>query len=80
MRMDPTENVKFGTNYLRAMLGKYDDNLINALSAYNQGPGNTDQWLESGGNFGDLPPETRQYISRISERMLGDRDTYEGPL
>lgn len=75
MRMDPASNVELGTNYLRALYGRYGGDLTRTLAAYNMGPGNADKWT---GSFDDLPAETRRYVSRVSERMTGDRPTYSG--
>ena len=62
---DPVENVRFGTEYLNAMVKKYDNNIVNSLAAYNMGPGKTDKWLDAGGKFDELPKETQNYINKI---------------
>jgi soluble lytic murein transglycosylase-like protein len=62
---DPVENVRFGTEYLNAMMKKYDNNIVNSLAAYNMGPGKTDKWLDAGGKFDELPKETQNYINKI---------------
>jgi hypothetical protein len=36
-----------------------------ASIAYNMGPGATDAWLKNGGNFKELPAETRDYIGQV---------------
>lgn len=61
-RFDPKENVRFGVEYLQAMLDKFDGDQVRALAAYNWGPGNATKWS---GDFNDLPAETRDYINRI---------------
>ena len=66
---DPVKNRAFGTKYINAMLGKFNGNVANALSAYNFGPAATDKWLRSGARFSGLPDETRNYIVNI----LGNR-------
>jgi len=57
---DPKANVQGGTQYLRALLEKYNFDLIKALAAYNAGP----QRVE---HYGGLPPyyETQAYVARI---------------
>jgi soluble lytic murein transglycosylase-like protein len=34
--------------------------------AYNWGPGNTEEWLSTGGNLENIPKETRDYLGKIS--------------
>jgi hypothetical protein len=64
-RMDPVENLRFGAEYLSAMLRKYDGDYPRALAAYNAGFGKVD---EAGGipNF----RETQNYVANI---MRGGR-------
>jgi soluble lytic murein transglycosylase-like protein len=66
--LDPGENVRGGVSYLRNMLERYagtDDQLVQALAAYNAGPGVVDR-------HGGLPPyaETRLFVRRVIERFL----------
>lgn len=64
MRNDsPEENVRFGRDYLAALLKRYDD-VPTALAAYNWGLGNVDEWI-AGGRKGELPEETQTYIRNI---------------
>ncbi len=55
----PTDNVRGGTQYLRAMLDRFGD-LNRALAAYNAGPTAVDRW-------GGVPPyrETQDYVRRV---------------
>ena len=64
-RLDPTESLRFGAEYLAAMLRKYDGDYPLALAAYNAGFGKVD---EAGGipNF----RETQNYVANI---MRGGR-------
>ena len=64
-RFDAKESKRFGTQYLSAMLARYDGNVDKALAAYNWGPGNADKW---GGDLSRLPAETRDYITKIRGR------------
>lgn len=62
-RFDPAANRRFGEDYLKAMLNRYDGNVPKALAAYNWGPGNADKWS---GDMASLPEETRNYITSIT--------------
>lgn len=62
-RFDPAEGRRFGEDYLKAMLNRYDGNVPKALAAYNWGPGNADKWS---GDMSALPEETRNYITAIT--------------
>ncbi|MDX1379744.1 MAG: transglycosylase SLT domain-containing protein [Xanthomonadales bacterium] len=70
--LQPADNVRFGTAYLRDLLDRYGDNPVLATGAYNAGPGAVDRWLA------DRPAsdpaiwvetlpyfETRDYIPRV---------------
>ena len=66
---DPEINVRYGSFYLRRLLGKYDDERL-ALAAYNAGQANVDEWIED--DEGIAFPETREYV----EDVLELRDIY----
>lgn len=70
---DPEENVRFGTDYLRAMLKEFDGNVMHALAAYNGGVGRTKEWIQdTGGTDISTHPggkETIDYVTKISERL-----------
>jgi Transglycosylase SLT domain len=57
---DPQENINAGTQYLRELLERYNNDLVLALAAYNAGPERVLQ-------FGRVPPypETTSYIRRV---------------
>ena len=59
------ERARVGRDYLAAMVKKYGDKQT-ALVAYNWGPGNTDKWLQKGGDFSKLPTETQNYVAKIT--------------
>jgi hypothetical protein len=61
----PDERARVGRDYLNAMVKKYG-NRETALVAYNWGPGNTDKWLDKGGDFSKLPKETQNYVTKIT--------------
>ena len=58
---DPEINIMFGTYYLSRLMSYYKNNLILALSAYNAGIGNVDNWYA-------FNPKVAKNISRIPFR------------
>ncbi len=59
----PYLQVEGGARYLAAQLARFDGNIINALAAYNAGPGRVIE-------YGGVPPftETQHYVRVIPER------------
>jgi soluble lytic murein transglycosylase len=69
---NPRTNISLGTWYLSYLLGRYNDNLVLALAAYNSGPAVTDGWLRDGRlsftvtNGSAIPYlETRNFVARV---------------
>ena len=68
---DPEINVRYGSWYLRHLLGKYGNEEW-ALAAYNGGQGNVDR--------GVVYPETRHYVERVLELRTVYREAYASEL
>ncbi len=62
-------NKKFGTEYLSAMLNRYNGDTRRALIAFNAGHTVADRFT---GDLSSLPAETQNYVARI-EKTLGLR-------
>jgi hypothetical protein len=65
------EYIRFGQDYLQAMLEEYDNDIKKALAAYNWGPGNVNRAIE---NYGEdwleyAPKETKDYVRLILGRL-----------
>lgn len=73
------EQMRFGKEYLEAMLDRYNGNMTHALYAYNWGPGNVDSWIENGtGVDGQpMPNETIEYAPSVLAKA-GYRVTEDG--
>lgn len=72
--LEPHENIRLGSSYLKQMLDSFDDNYMLASAAYNAGPTRVGQWLKSlpcveADIWVEIVPyrETRQYIRRVLE-------------
>lgn len=69
---DPDTNIRYGCWYLGFLMRRYDGDMRCASSAYHQGQGTVDQWLENpeysadGKTLDTIPSDaTRTYVSRI---------------
>lgn len=62
------ERTRVGQEYLGKMKERYGGNDTLAAIAYNWGPGNTDMWIKSGGDYSKLPTETKNYVSAVMTR------------
>jgi soluble lytic murein transglycosylase len=75
--VDPEINVRYGSWYLRNLLGRYGD-LETALAAYHAGQGNVDEWREQG--VGIQFPETRAYVDKVMRLRGVYRTAYADEL
>lgn len=77
---EPELNILLGSYYLKWLLGKYDNNIRNALAAYNAGPGRVDTWLKERNDKLNYYPETKVFVSRVLDyfkrynRLYGDNE------
>lgn len=69
---DPETNLRYGCWYLGWLMDRYDGDMSCASSAYHQGQGTVDQWLQdaqyssNGKTLTNIPSEaTRTYVERI---------------
>ena len=69
---DPEINIMYGTNYYSYLLQYFEGNMLLALTAYNAGIGNVNNWIEQGiirqdgSNIENIPyKETNMYVRKI---------------
>lgn len=69
---DPETNIRLGTSYFAYLLGIYDENIVLALTAYNAGIGNVQEWINNGiikpdgSDIENIPfKETNNYVRKI---------------
>jgi soluble lytic murein transglycosylase len=78
---DPDINIRYGTYHLRDLLDAYDGNLVAALTAYNAGSGNVDEWGGAALELDDIRfPETRAYVEEVLEKRDQYRENYADDL
>jgi len=79
--MNPAENVRAGTKYLKYLHERFEGDQTMIIAAYNAGEGNVRK-------FGGVPPfqETRNYVSRVTgsqrdfEQQLSRKVTADQPV
>jgi soluble lytic murein transglycosylase-like protein len=71
---DPHDNIIAGAAYLRFLRDRYPYPTL--FAAYNDGPGNLEARLRSGGM---LPPETENYVGTITGRLNGTGGVTDKP-
>ena len=76
----PEENRRVGSEYIDALLKKYDGNLDHALYAYNWGPGNVDKWIAAGEDPSALPKETAEYVPKVKAQLEKQSAAAEEPV
>ena len=81
---DPETNIKLGTSYLAYLLRLYDGNMVLAITAYNAGLGNVEQWIsdgiinEDGSDIENIPyTETSNYVRKILKNYEMYQKIYE---
>ena len=69
---DPETNIRLGTSYFAYLLGLYNGNIVLALTAYNAGLGNVQEWINDGiiksdgSDIENIPyQETENYVRKI---------------
>lgn len=68
----PEKNIMIGTKYFAELMKRYNGNMLLALTAYNAGIGNVDEWIEDGiirkdgSDIENIPyQETNRYVRKI---------------
>lgn len=61
------EYIRFGKDYLRAMLSEFGGDYRQALAAYNAGPGVVKKAVEKHGSnwLSKMPDETKKYVEKV---------------
>jgi Transglycosylase SLT domain len=77
-RFDVVENRQLGRSYLARMYRRYG-NWLDAIAAYNWGPGNMDAWIGSGRPSSSFPLEVERYRNRVLHDA-GFDETSRNPL
>lgn len=83
--LEPSENLRLGTTYLRENIDRYGGQIEYALASYNAGDTPVRQWIASG-DYKDIPEwvesipysETRDYVQSILRNREVYRAVYGG--
>ena len=70
--------IRYGEEYFRQMLVRYDGDVELALIAYNGGPGRADTYKTTG-DYSALPQETQDYVKKVYSRLGVPNDIDEDP-
>lgn len=80
---DPTVNLRYGCWYLRFLLDRYAGDMRTASTAYHQGQGRVDQWLEDPAYSQDgktltviSSSVTDTYVNRVMENYAHYKELY----
>lgn len=79
---DAETNIMLGSYYLSYLLKMFDNNIYNALSAYNWGLSNVKNWIalgnvDDGGNITKVPvKETRDYLKKYEVNKFIYKNIY----
>lgn len=80
---DPETNIKLGTSYLAYLIDLYDGNYILAVTAYNAGMGNVEDWItegiieKDGSDIENIPYlETNNYVRKILKNYQMYKEIY----
>lgn len=78
------EQLRFGRDYLTALLQRYGNDAEAALIAWNAGMSNADKWLKAGRDYGVLPRAdiTKPHVQRILKgaNLGGEQALAEGAI
>lgn len=75
----PQENVRFGNDYMDAMVKEYKGNIPLALAAYNWGPNNVNKWLAAGADPAMMPKETVDYVNDLAPKLEAAQQQKSAP-
>ena len=82
--LEPEKNIMIGTKYYAELLKSYDGNMLLALTAYNAGMGNVNEWIKNGiikqdgSDIENIPyKETNMYVRKIINNYKMYETIYE---